>query len=142
MMMKISDFQKYIALYGADLSCWPRHEIRPALDLIQRDPEAGKMFAAAEKLDQMLRYYPAVPVDMNALSDKIIRRVKYGKSAAAAKPVTVNPAYLFVPGGGLIVAAILGFMIGFNTQTTKETMTLDLPLYMQDQIISDSPEAS
>jgi len=142
-MMKISDFQKYIALHGADLSCWPRHEIRSALELIQRDAEAGKMFASAEKLDQMLRHCPVPSVNLQTLADKIMHRVKYGKSAATPKPVPVNPAYYFVPGGGLIVAAILGFMIGFfNMQTTKEALTFDSPLYTQDQVISDSGEAS
>lgn len=141
-MMKLSDFQRYIGLYGADLACWPRHEIRPALDLIKHDAEAGKMFASAEKLDQMLRHYPVGPLDLEPLADKIMRRVKYGESAALPKAVRVNPVYYFVPGGGLIVAAVLGFMIGFNASATKEALTFGSPLYMQDQVISDSAEAS
>src|SRR5580692_9529962 len=116
-MMKISDFQRYIDLYGADLSRWPQHEIRPAVDLIQRNPEAGKIFSAAEKFDQMLRHYPPASVNTQALAARIIQQVK--RTSARVKPASINPAYLYVPGGGLLVAAILGFMIGFHA-TPKE----------------------
>ncbi len=139
-MMKISDFQKYISLYGADLSRWPRHEIRPAVDLIQRDPAAGKLFSDAEKFDQMLRHYPPAPVNVKALSAKILRQAKrmpsLGQAAAA-----FNPAWLYVPGGGLLVAAILGFMIGFHP-VVKEKNLLDPVFYTQDKVINDSEEAS
>jgi hypothetical protein len=145
-MMEISDFQKYIDLHGADLSRWPRHEIRPAIDLIQRDPAAGKIFSGAEKLDQMLRHYPPVAVNMNALASKIIRRAKQGAAGGGnndrrAKPAVLNPAYFYVPGGGLLVAAILGFMIGFHAMP-KESLLLDQVFYMQDQAINSSEEAS
>ena len=137
-MMKISDFQKYIALYGADLSRWPRHEIRPALDLIQHNPEAGKTFSVVEKLDRMLRHYPVAPVNVNVLADRIVRRAKH--SVERADP-SLNPAYLFVPGGGLLVAAILGFMIGFHaTAEAKKNLIFDSILYTQDHVINDSEE--
>jgi len=142
-MMKISDFKKYISIHGADLSCWPQHEIRPAVDLIQHDAEAGKILAAAEKFDQMLRHYPPVSINMNALAEKIIRQAK--RTATRAKPAAaaLNPAYFYVPGGGLLVAAILGFMIGFHSMTeTKEASMLDQVFYTQDQVINDSGEAS
>jgi hypothetical protein len=138
-MMKISDFQKYIDLHGADLSRWPSHQIRPALDLIQRDPAAGNIFAAAEKLDQMLRHYPPAPVNMKALTHRIVQQVKRG--GVRAKPAAINPAYLYIPGGGLLVVAILGFMIGFHP-TPKETLLIDSMFYTQDQVINDSEEAS
>ena len=139
--MRISEFQKYIALYGADLSRWPRHEIRPALDLIQHDPEAGKIFSGAEKLDQMFRHYAPIPVNVNGLADRIVRQAKHG--IVRAKQPVLNPAYLFVPGGGLLVAAILGFMIGFHaTAEAKETLMLDSVLYTQDHVMNDSEENS
>ena len=141
-MMKISDFKKYINIHGADLSRWPQHEIRPAVDLIQRDPEAGKIFSTAEKFDQMLRYYPPASINVNALAGRIIQQARRGTTRAKSA-VAINPAYLFVPGGGLLVAAILGFMIGFHATTAmKESFMPDLALYTQDQVINDSGEVS
>ena len=138
-MMKIYDFQKYIALYGADLSRWPRHEIRSAIDLIQHDPEAGKVFSNAERLDQMLRHCPVTPVNVDGLAGRIVRCTK--SNATRAKSPVLNPAYLFVPGGGLLIAAILGFMIGFHaTVEAKGTLILDSVLYTQDHAINDSEE--
>jgi hypothetical protein len=139
-MMKISDFRKYLDIYGADLSRWPRHEVRAAIDLIQRDPESGKAFAGAERLDQMLRRYPAASVNTKALADKIVRSAKRGVMPAKAR--TIDPTHLFLPGGGLIVAAVLGFMMGFHTvPANKESLMLDSVLYTQDHIV-DSEEAS
>ena len=132
-MMKISDFLKYAALYGADLSRWPQHEIRPAFDLIQHDPEAGKIFSGAEKLDQMLRYYPLAPINTQALAAKIVRQAQ--RDVSRGKSSALNPAYLLIPGGGLLVAAVLGFMIGFHTMTeTKQTLLLDSVFYAQDHV--------
>jgi len=138
-MMKISDFQRYIDLYGADLSRWPRHEIRPAVDLMQHDPKAGEILSAAEKFDQLLRHYPPARVNMNALANRIIQQTK--RTRAAEKPAAFNPAYLYVPGGGLLIAAILGFMIGFHTPT-KESLLLDPVFYAQDQLLSNSEGTS
>lgn len=139
-MMKISDFQKHIDLHGADLSRWPRHEIRSALDLIQHDPAAGKIFATAEQFDQMLRHYPPAPVNMKALTQRIIQQAK-GSGARVKHAAAINPAYLYIPGGGLLVVAILGFMIGFHA-APKESLLLEQMLYTQDQVINDSEEAS
>ena len=137
--MKISEFKKYIALHGADLSRWPQHEIKPAIDLIQRDPEAEKVFSAAERVDQMLRHYPSAAVNVNALAGRIIRAKR---NIPHGRPAALNPAYLFVPGGGLLVAAILGFMIGFHGMAQqKEALMLDSVLYAQDHVL-DSEEVS
>lgn len=139
-MMKISVFKKHIALYGADLSRWPQHEIKPAIELMRRDAEAEKDFSAAEKLDQMLRHYPSVAVSANALAERIVRAARRG--VPRARPAVLNPAYLFVPGGALLVAAILGFMIGFQgAAQNRETLMLYSVLYAQDRVL-DSEEVS
>ena len=139
-MMKISDFQKYIDLYGADLSLWPRHEVKAAVDLIQHNAEAGQLLSDAERLDQMLRHYKPAAVNLASLTSKIVRGTKHAHTRGKSVP-SLNPAYLYVPGGSLIVVAILGFMIGFNT-STKDHSLLDALYSTQDQVINDSEEAS
>ena len=135
-MMKISDFQKHIDLYGADLSRWPVQDIKPAVDLIQHSPEAGKIFAEAEKFDQLLRHYQPVNVNLSRLADRIVKKTK-SLPLKVKRSFLPNPAYFFVPGGGMLVAAILGFMIGFHP-AAKQELLLDLAFYTQDQIVSDS----
>ena len=139
-MMKISDFQKYLDLYGADLSLWPRHEVKAAVDLIQHNPEAGQLLSDAERLDQMLRHYKPASVNLASLAGRIIRETKHARARAKPAP-PLNPAYFYVPGGGLLVVAILGFMIGFNA-STKDHSLLDALYSTQDQVINDSEEAS
>ena len=135
-MIKISDFQKHIALYGADLSRWPVQDIKPAVDLIQHSTEAGKIFAEAEKFDQLLRHYQPSSVNLSRLADSIVKTTKSPPSKAK-RSFLPNPAYFFVPGGGMLVAAILGFMIGFHP-AVKEEFLLDPAFYTQEQIVSDS----
>ena len=139
-MMKISDFQKYLDLYGADLSRWPAHEIRPAVDLLQCDPQVGKILSVAENLDRMLLYYQPLPVNINVLEDRIMRQTK-GASAHKKPDSSLSAAYLCVPGGGLLIVTILGFMMGFHP-AVKESFLLDPLFYTQDQLINDSEGVS
>lgn len=136
--MKLSDFQKYIDLYGADLSRWPAHEIRAAIDLIQRDPAAGKILSVAEKLDHMLRHYPAPAVSAKALTAKIMRQGRPVVVSRREKPsFPFKPAYLLVPGGGFIIAAIVGLITGSHA-APKERFLIDPVIYAQGKIISDT----
>ncbi len=139
-MMKMSDFQKYIGLYGADLSRWPAHEIKPAINLIQNNTEAGKILSSAEKFDQILRHSSPARVNEKHLTGSIMKQVKR-MPLYIAPAFSIKPAYFYVPGGGLLVVAILGFMIGFHT-TIKESLLLDPIFYTQGQSINDSEEAS
>jgi len=134
-MMKITEFKARLALYGADLSRWPGQEIRPAVDLIQNSPEAEKIFLAAETLDQLLRQYQPAKTNMNRLAEIILKR----SQAVPAVPEApfARPAYFYIPGGGLLMAAVLGFMIGFHP-AAKEDLLIDPASYAQEQVDNDT----
>jgi hypothetical protein len=113
--MKIDEFQKRLNLHGADLSRWPAQDIKLSLALIQQSPEAAKLFAAAEKLDHVLRHYCPENAGSSALAKKIIRQAQQAPQRQSSSFRSFS-RYLYVQGGGLLIAAVLGFMIGFSDQ--------------------------
>lgn len=90
--------------------------------------------------DDLLKTYdPSAGVDLRRLEDSIMRAVA-GMPQGDADIVIVpprfwRPAYLFAPGGGLIAAAVMGFLIGFSPVERAE-MLLDPAFYSTQDIVA------
>jgi hypothetical protein len=166
-MMKLEAFKDNVDLYSADLSRWPVELVKPALALVEADDAARDYFEAAALAEDELRAYDPSPADTAALQNAILaaitadpaqnsgaenREAGQGSfsahlaAAGAARRKTAGlkwkPAYLFAPGGGLLAAAILGFIIGVMPQGRSVSggdYLVDPVYYAQDQILhSDS----
>ena len=142
-MMTIEDFKKNIELYSADLSRWPESRIREAVKLMQAQPSAKALLEEHVGFDDVLRAYTPKEPDVSALEARIMAQVARTKqggelkhSAGAAKPSLLNwrPLWIFAPGGGLAVAALIGFLIGFQPHQHKD-MLLDTAYYSEAQLI-------
>ncbi|MEZ0260888.1 MAG: hypothetical protein ACAH80_07750 [Alphaproteobacteria bacterium] len=130
-MSRIEEFKDEVDLYSADLSRWPQDKVKPALDLMKANPVAKAYFDDALKLDEKLRDYGAKPVNVDALATRIMAEMQKAP-AQTAQPFKFNPAYLFAPGGGLLAAALIGFVIGFYPQAQTDFL-LDPVYYSQEQ---------
>jgi hypothetical protein len=140
-MMTLDDFREHVDLYSADLSRWPQDKVKPALALVKADAAAKKYFDEALALDDRLRGYAPKAPPLGALEERIlkdIRRTPQRKPATRPAEVHVTPTWLFAPGGGLLAAAILGFIIGLTPPQAPGDTLLDPVYYAQDQIIGDA----
>ncbi|MDE1153242.1 MAG: hypothetical protein PW788_11960 [Micavibrio sp.] len=161
-MMTLDEFKNNIDLYSADLSRWPEADIRAAVKLMESDAAAKALLGKDVNFDDMLRRYaPAMPA-LSALEARIMQQVAVTpqsretaprdntfKAAVAAAAVDKKsawrPVWLFAPGSGLLAAAILGFLFGFQPQQHKGSL-LDPAYYNAAQIIAadaadDTPAA-
>ena len=148
-MMTLEDFEKNIDLYSADLSRWPESQIRAAVELRKAKPEAKQLLEKHVSFDDVLRAYVPKEPNVSALEVRImaeVARTKQGVRAAdvsgpAKSGFNWRPLWLFAPGGGLAVAALLGFLVGFQPQQHKDTL-LDPAYYTESQLIhSDADDA-
>lgn len=130
-MSRIEEFKDEVDLYSADLSRWPQDKVKPALDLMKDNPVAKAYFDEALKLDEKLCDYGAKPVNVDALAARIMAEVQKAP-LQAAQPLKFRPAYIFAPGGGLLAAALIGFVIGFYPQAQTDFL-LDPVYYSQEQ---------
>jgi hypothetical protein len=135
-MSRIEEFKDEVDLYSADLSRWPQDKVKPALDLMKDNPVAKAYFDAALELDGKLRDYSAKPVNVDALAARIMAEVQKAP-VQTVQPLAFRPAYIFAPGGGLLAAAIIGFVIGFYPQAQTDFL-LDPVYYAQEQNTTDS----
>lgn len=142
-MTTLAKFRENVDLYSADLSRWPQEEVKPALALIEQEAEARAYFDAALALDATLRAYAPKPAALEALEARIMKEIAGAPRERPAAPVTrvsaalpFGRAWLYAPGGGLVAAAVIGFLIGFTPAQQAETL-LDPVYYSQDQIVDD-----
>jgi hypothetical protein len=159
-MTTVEDFKAKVDLYSADLSRWPAAEVKPALAFMKAHPAAQKYFDAALALDAELRAYVPRTAKTEVLEQRILREIKAlppavqaaGKNnpaKAAGKNIPAkasraksglfgfSPAWIAAPGGGLLAAAVLGFIVGFSP-AQKGDLLLDPVQYSQHQIIGDA----
>jgi hypothetical protein len=139
-MSRIEEFRDDVDLYSADLSRWPEAKVKPALELMRDNPVAKAYFDDALALDGKLRAYTAKPVNEDALASRIMAAVQKAP-APAAQAFKFRPAMLFAPGGGLLAAAIIGFVIGFYPQAQSDFL-LDPAYYAQEQVDNAGMDAS
>lgn len=137
-MMTLDEFREHVDIYSADLSRWPQDKVKPALQLVKDHALAKEYFDAALALDNKLRVYVPKTPELPALEDRILKGISAPKPAPVARveEVHIRSAWIFAPGGGLLAAAILGFMIGLSppAQTGGDTL-VDPVYYAQYQII-------
>ncbi|MBI1216005.1 MAG: hypothetical protein GC185_09330 [Alphaproteobacteria bacterium] len=165
-MMTLEEFRDQVDLYSADLSRWPEGKVKEALALVNADEAAKEYFEAARAAEEALRAYDPLPADTTALESRIMAAIaadpvqdgaeedapfsKLLTSAQQADAATASqkpsgfkwrPAYIFAPGGGLIAAAVLGFIIGVLPHAHNGTDYLVDPVYYaQDQIIDNDSD--
>ncbi|TAL37803.1 MAG: hypothetical protein EPN97_04555 [Alphaproteobacteria bacterium] len=137
-MMTLDEFREHVDIYSADLSRWPQDKLKPALQMVRENTAAKEYFDAALALDSKLRaYVPKTPA-LPALEDRILKGISTPQAASVrvSDEVHIRSAWIFAPGGGLLAAAILGFIIGLTppSQTNGDTL-VDPVYYAQDQII-------
>ena len=138
-MMTLEELKEHVDLYSADLSRWPEARVKDALQLVGDNKAAKEYFDAALALDDVLRGYVPKQPALTALESRIMAEIAKTPVAAPAamQEVRVSKAWIFAPGGGLLAAAIIGFMIGLmpaTPQSAADTL-VDPVYYNQDQII-------
>lgn len=134
--MKLDEFKDCVDIYSADLSRWPQDRLKAALLLMEESPEAKSCFERDLRLLEAAQgLAPAMP-DLFALENRIVQRVRdLGASSLpeAAAVFRWKLPWLAAPGGGLLAAAFLGFMIGLHPPQGE--LLLDPVFYAEDQII-------
>lgn len=144
-MMTFEDFKANIELYSGDLSRWPQGLIRDAARLAETDPAAKALLDAHVSFDMVMRRYTVAAPRLQALEDRIMQQVaktSQGPEVPLAGPKQPwRPAWLFAPGGGLLAAALLGFLVGFYPQQQKDTL-LDPSYYSESQVLASNDAAT
>jgi hypothetical protein len=137
-MMTLDEFREHVDIYSADLSRWPQDKLKTALQMVKENTAAKEYFDAALALDDRLRAYTPKAPALPALEDRILKGIALSRQPAPVRSqeVHIKSAWIFAPGGGLLAAAILGFIIGLSppSQTSGDTL-VDPVYYAQDQII-------
>lgn len=140
-MFTLGDFKNHVDLYSADLSRWPVGKIKPALLLVENSAEAKAYFDAALKADAALRHFIPASRDLAALEARIMAAVagapQYEDAVEKRGLFGTNWQLrnIFAPGSGLLIAAVMGFVIGLSPAPSQSTV-LDSSFYSGDQIIS------
>lgn len=123
--MTRDEFTELLDIYSADFSFWPADSIKPALALIEQDPACKAAFDEALLLDDGMRRADAAMTarldrrlgDTSALAARIMAEIDSPQlSAPMPAPVarTAGWKVLFAPGGGLLMIAVFGFMMGLQ----------------------------
>ncbi len=142
--MTFDEFKNLLELYSGDLSRWPTDKLQAAVTLAKQNPAAQILLDEAVVFDDVLRHYDVVPVDMGVLETRIMAAIADVPAASEGyitdtpQPWTIfgwRPAYIFAPSGGLLAAALIGFIIG-STPATHTEYLLDPSFYSVDQIMT------
>jgi hypothetical protein len=142
--MTLDEFKNLLEIYSGDLSRWPAAKLQDAVALAKQVPAAQALLDEAVALDHKLRHYDVPQTDLAALENRIMAAIADVPAAAdpraaeAPAPWSLfgwRPAYIFAPSGGLLAAALIGFMIGSAPVTHKEFL-LDPSFYSVDVIMS------
>lgn len=142
--MTLDEFKNLLEIYSGDLSRWPAGKLQAAVALVKQNPAAQALLDDAVAFDHTLRHYEAPQADMAALENRILAAIadvpaaSESRPADAPQPWTIfgwRPAYIFAPSGGLLAAALIGFMIGAAPAPHTEHL-LDPSFYSVDQIMT------
>lgn len=148
--MTLDEFKNLLDVYSADLSRWPQEKLQGAVALTKNNAKAQQLLDAALDVDDALRHYTPPATDMAALENRILAAIEdipagqSGDAAAhhTAQPWTVfgwRPAFIFAPSGGLMAAALIGFMIG-AAPVQQTSNLLDPAYYSVEQILNSDTE--
>jgi len=142
--MTLDEFKNLLELYSGDLSRWPAGRLRDAVALAKQIPAAQALLDEAVALDHALRHYEPPQADLSALENRILSAIADVPAGSVAHPLDTpqpwtifgwRPAYIFAPSGGLLAAALIGFMIGAAPAAHTEYL-LDPSFYSVDMIMS------
>lgn len=137
-MKTLDEFIESVDLYSADLSRWPESDMKSAISFMKQDRAAKAYFDAALALDEQLRGYQPRQADLHALESRILKEIAATarpRAVAPAASLSIRKAWIFAPGGGLLAAAILGFIIGLLPPRHSADTLVDPVYYTQDQIL-------
>lgn len=148
-MMTLDEFKNLLDTYSADLSRWPQDKLQPAVALTKSHATAQQLLEAAMAVDDTLRHYVPPAANIAALENRILAAIEdipAGQNSAAphlaSQPWTVfgwRPAFIFAPSGGLMAAALIGFMIGAAPVQHTGNL-LDPAYYSVEQILNSDTE--
>lgn len=149
--MTLDEFKNLLDVYSADLSRWPQDKLQDAVALTKNNAKAQQLLDAALDVDDALRHYTPPAADIAALENRILAAIEdipAGQAGdasphhTAAQSWTVfgwRPAFIFAPSGGLMAAALIGFMIG-ATPVQQTGNLLDPAYYSVEQIMNSDAE--
>ena len=105
--LNLSRLEQLLDAYGGNPASWPEHERSAALALIERDPKARKLHAAAQALDGKL--------DLSDLQEAVSAQLRARVLEIPIKHAPQAPAH--APRFGLfalfaMVPCVLGFVTG------------------------------
>ena len=142
--MTLDEFKDLLELHSGDLSRWPADKLQAAVAVAKQNPVAQALLDDAVAMDDTLRHYDVAAVDMSALENRIMAAIADVPAASESRapdvpqPWTIfgwRPAYIFAPSGGLLAAALIGFLIGAAPVKSTEYL-LDPAFYSVDQIMT------
>ena len=142
--MTLDEFKNLLDLHSGDLSRWPATQLQAAITLAKENPAAQSLLEDAVALDDTFRHYDVPAVDIPALENRIMAAIADVPAASISRapdvpqPWTIfgwRPAYIFAPSGGLMAAALIGFLIGASPAQQAEHL-LDPAFYSVDQIMT------
>ena len=108
--------------FGPDAARWPQAERRELFELIDRDAEAGRLFAEAEALARVMAAAPSMTASQ-ALKARILQGTRAdGSTAVRARPISGvlqgiwaswRPLVPAIPTAGLMAASLaVGLYLG------------------------------
>lgn len=138
--MTLDEFKHNVEIHSADLTRWPQGLVKLALARMETDAEARAFFDAHLGLDAQLRLYAPAPQALAALETRIMQAVAKESPAvpAAAAGPQWRAGWVFAPSGGLLAAALIGFIIGFNPQPQAQPFAPLDPAYVAEQQLASA----
>ncbi len=139
--MKFEEFKTCVDVYSADLARWPQERVKAALRLMEASPEAKHYFEQDLRLLEITQGAVVSAPDLSALEDRIMAVVLAAETETVSEGNAVVPwrvSWLALPGGGLLAAAFLGFMVGL--QSVQSDLLLDPVFYAEEQIIQSGSD--
>ncbi len=112
--MTLVRLQEILAAYGAKSDRWPADERAAAVRFLERNRQAQKFIAEAQKLDTSLDKLPE-PAPMGAaLYARFLRIPKKTDNITFLFQWLLSPKRLIPQAAGLVLAVFLGVMAGLN----------------------------
>ncbi|MFI4936937.1 MAG: hypothetical protein ACHQJ6_00320 [Candidatus Berkiellales bacterium] len=107
--MNIDDLTKILQTFGANPERWPAMQREEALQLINHNPEAKKLYQQSYQVDQWLDSYQVKEAPLY-LQEKIVQQVKNKQTVKATRfaPLGVGLAPQVAI---LVICAISGFLL-------------------------------
>lgn len=142
--MTLDEFKNLLVLHSGDLSRWPSEKLQAAVALAKQNPAAQALLDEAVAMEDTLRHYDVAAVNISALENRIMAAIADVPAASESRAPDApeawtifgwRPAYIFAPSGGLLAAALIGFLIGSSPVKNTEYI-LDPAFYSVEQIMA------